>query len=372
MFTSLAKIVLHKRNLLYNLQSLSIIRFIATDSITIYKKSFMISYLINSCGLSQQKAISAAKKFHFESPTNPDSVLTLFRNNGFSESQISKIVVQIPYLLQSSVDKRLKPKFDFFNSKGLSGPDLAKVLSREGTVLGCSLEKTIIPNFDSLKTIFQTDEKVVAVLKRSINVVAMYKTIESNIAILLDHGVPMSNIQKLLVSQPRLLSINSSRFSENAEEVKKMKFDPSQYRFLVAVHALGAMSKSSLEAKFDVYKRWGWSEDEVQFAFRNYPCCMMLSEENIMSTMDFIVNKMGYNTSSIAQRSIILQYSLEKRIIPRCSVIQVLIKNGLVKNLPELHVLLKITEDVFLKRFVTKFEKKVPELLNVYKGESRG
>ncbi|KAL5708787.1 hypothetical protein ACHQM5_019544 [Ranunculus cassubicifolius] len=369
--TSLAKIVLHKRNFLYNLQSLSIIRFIATDSITIHKKSFMISYLINSCGLSQQKAISISKKFHFESPTNPDSVLTLFRNNGFSESQISKIIATSPRLLVSSADKTLKPKFDFFSSKGLSGDDLAKVLGWEATVLHSSLENTIIPVFDSLKRIFQTDEKVITVLKRSMDVLTTYKIIESNIALLQSHGVPMSNIGKLLVSQPRVFLRNPSGFSEKVEEVKKMKCDPSQYTFLVAIRALFQMSKSTLESKFGVYKSWGWSEDEVRYAFRKNPYCMMLSKENIMLKMDSFVNKFGYAPSSIAKQPFVLQYSCEKRIIPRCSTMQILLKNGKVEQSTTLFSFLQMQEKVFLKKYISRFEKEVPELLCAYQGKGK-
>ncbi|KAL5708816.1 hypothetical protein ACHQM5_019573 [Ranunculus cassubicifolius] len=369
MFNSLRKAVLH------NISPLSLIRirFISSDSITTHQKSFMISYLINTCGLSQQKAISAAKKFHFESSTKPDSVLTLLKNNGFSDSQISKIIAQRPKILVASVDKTLKPKFDFFNSKGLSGPDLAKVLSREGTVLLSSLEKTIIPNFDSLKSIVGTDAKVTSMLKRSLDVLRCDhdKTLAPNFSILRAHGVPDSNIAKLLVTQPRLFIRNPSRFSEKVEEVKKMKLDPSQYLFLMAMHALDAMSRSSLEAKFDVYKSWGWSEDQVQCAFQKKPYCMTLSQKNIMSTMDSLVNKFGYAPSYIAEQPTVLSFSCEKRIIPRCSAMQILFRNGKVKQSTTLYSFLKLPEDVFLKKYISRFEKEVPELLTVYPEEGK-
>ncbi|KAL5708823.1 hypothetical protein ACHQM5_019580 [Ranunculus cassubicifolius] len=353
---SLAKIVLHKRNLLYNLDKypLSLIRFISSDSITTHQKSFMISYLINTCGLSQQKAISASKKFHFESSTKPDSVLTLLKNNGFSDSQISKIIAQRPKILVASVDETLKPKFDFFNSKGLSGADLAKVLSREGGVLGSSLEKTIIPSFDFLKSIVGTDEKVIAIFKRFMNVVPNIKRVESSIAILQTHGVP----------------INASRFCENVEDVKKMKFDPSQYLFLLAMLVMDTMSRSSLEAKFDVYRSWGWSEDEVQGAFRLSPQCVMISKENIMSTMDIFVNKFGYSSSFFAKRPSLLYLSCERRIIPRCSVIQVLIKNGQITKAPSLCTFLRWSDDKFLE-YISRFGKEVIELFSAFQGEGK-
>ncbi|KAL5708819.1 hypothetical protein ACHQM5_019576 [Ranunculus cassubicifolius] len=204
------------------------------------------------------------------------------------------------------------------------------------------------------------------------NVVATtYKIAESNIAFLLAHGVPMSNIQKLLVSQPKVLLRSVSRFSEIVEQVKKMKFDPSQYRSLAAIHVLSAMSKSSFEAKFDVYKSWGWSEDQVQCAFRKHPYCMTLSEESIMLKMDYFVNTFGYVASSIAQQPSVLLYSFEKRIIPRCSAMQILIKNGKVKQLIALGSLLQMPEDVFLEKYIRRFVNEVPELLSRYPGEGK-
>ncbi|KAL5708801.1 hypothetical protein ACHQM5_019558 [Ranunculus cassubicifolius] len=371
--TSLAKFVLHKTNLFSYLDiypSLIRIRFISIDS-TAHHNSFTISYLINTCGLSQQKALSISKKIHFESPTKPDSVLTLLKNNGFSDSQISKIIAMYPTLLISKVDKTLKPKFDFFNSKGLSGADLAKVLCQNPNVLGSSLEKTIIPSFNLLESIVGTHEKVLAMLNRSMNVLSRIKTVESNIALLRSHGVPMSNLQKLLVSQPRALLRNPSRFSEDVEEVMKMKFDPSRQVFLAAIQVLSAMSRSSLDAKFCLYKSWGWSEDQVQCAFRKQPFCMSLSEENIKSTMDYFVNKLGYAPSSIAEQPSVLLYSCEKRIIPRCSAMQILIKNGKVAQSIALGSLLQMPEDVFLEKYISRFEKEVPELLRAYKGEGK-
>ncbi|KAL5729030.1 hypothetical protein ACHQM5_002038 [Ranunculus cassubicifolius] len=362
---SVAKIVLHKRNLVYslNLHQSSLIRFISSDSITTHHNSFTISYLINTCGLSPQKAVSASKKVHFESSTNPDSVLTLFRNNGFSDSHISRITAAHPRLLVSSVDKTLKPKFDFFNSKGLSRDDLVKVLPREGTVLIHSLEKKIIPSFDFLKSVVETDENVIAVLKRCLSILRydLEKNLVPNVALLRTRGVPHSNIAKLLVSQPRVFLRNPCWFSEKVEEVERMKFDPSKYMFLKGIQSLDSMSRSSLEAKFDVYRSWGWSEDQVQSAFRTVPFCMMISVENIMSTMNCFVNKFGYDSSFIARHPSVLLYSCEKRIIPRCSVIQVLIKNGQLNNAPSLGTLLGMSEKKFLK-YIRRFDKEVPDL----------
>ena len=60
---------------------------------------------------------------------------------------------------------------------------------------------------------------------------------------------------------------------------------------------------------------------------------------------------------------VLLGYSLERRIIPRCSVLQALLSKGLIEKTFVPHSLL-CAEEVFLQKFVTPYED--PELLKVY------
>ncbi|KAL5708109.1 hypothetical protein ACHQM5_018940 [Ranunculus cassubicifolius] len=237
-------------------------------------------------------------------------------------------------------------------------------------LLTLSLEKNIIPFFNLVKNIVGTDAKVITVFRRSMACVSNIKVLASNVALLRDHNVPGANIAKLLVSRPRELLTNASRFSEMVEEVEKMKFDPSEYRFLAAMHVFSAMSRSSLEAKFAVYRSWGWSEDELQYAFKMTPHCMLLSEKNIMSTMECFVNKLGYSPSSIAKQPSSLLYSSE-RIVLRCSAIQILITNGKLEKAPSLCSILMRAENIFFKMYISKFDKEVPELLSIYQGTGK-
>jgi mTERF domain-containing protein len=96
---------------------------------------------------------------------------------------------------------------------------------------------------------------------------------------------------------------------------------------------------------------------------------MMLSEKKIMKGLDFFVNKMGWPSKEIVHCPVILFLSLEKRIIPRCKVIQVLWSKGLIKKDISLNTVLLPVEKRFLERFVTKFEEEVPQLLSVYEGK---
>ncbi|RZC89660.1 hypothetical protein C5167_007887 [Papaver somniferum] len=123
------------------------------------------------------------------------------------------------------------------------------------------------------------------------------------------------------------------------------------------------MAKSTWEAKPNTYRKWGWSEEQIQYEFLVYPISMRYSEKKISGTMDFLVNQMCISTLHIARCPGILSYNLEKRIIPRSSVYQILISKGLFKEQISLFSLLKMTDESFSKKFLFKYEKEAPELL---------
>ncbi|RVW61785.1 hypothetical protein CK203_063339 [Vitis vinifera] len=89
-----------------------------------------------------------------------------------------------------------------------------------------------------------------------------------------------------------------------------------------------------------------------------------------MDGLDFLMNKMGWQREAVARVPLVLCYSLNKRVIPRCSVLQVLQSKGLLKEADfYLSSVLIPPEKVILARFVIKYEEQVPQLLSVYKGK---
>ncbi|OVA06456.1 Mitochodrial transcription termination factor-related [Macleaya cordata] len=86
----------------------------------------------------------------------------------------------------------------------------------------------------------------------------------------------------------------------------------------------------------------------------------MASEKKITGIMDFLVNQMGYSPSILAQRPAVLMLSLEKRIIPRCLVVRILVSKGLIKKQFRITTVLTQVERFFLKNYVIKYEQEVP------------
>ncbi|RVW61793.1 hypothetical protein CK203_063333 [Vitis vinifera] len=297
--------------------------------------SFTVSYLMNSCGLPPESALSASRKIQFETPERADSVLALLRNYGCTNTHISKIVSRYPLLLTANPEKTLLPKLEFFCSVGFSGSDLASIVVAGPQILKRSLENHVIPSYNFLKSVLMVNENIVRALNKS---------------------------YWLHVSQ------NKEKFSRSVKMVIEMGFDPLRVPFVKAVQVIMEMGGSMWGHKMEVYRRWGLTDDEIMLMFRLDPLCMKSSEKKIMSVMDFLVNKMGWKPAAIARYPTVFLRSLEKKIIPWCSVVKVLQMKGLVKKDLCLSFL-GSNEKNFFNRFMVKYEQDVPELLNVYQGK---
>ncbi|RZC81903.1 hypothetical protein C5167_044469 [Papaver somniferum] len=179
-------------------------------------------------------------------------------------------------------------------------------------------------------------------------------------------GVSQSTISKFLIAQPRAFIGDADKFKMIVEKVKGMGFDPLLTTFVVAIRGLVGMCEATWKSKVDVYKRWGWSEDQIQTAFRKSPYCMMYSEKKITAIMDFLVNEMGYDSSSIAETPAIFNNSLKERIIPRCSVIRILVSKGLIEETIPLNVLSVMTDTSFSDKYVKPYEQEAPALMKIF------
>lgn len=336
------------------------------------QQSFTVSYLINSCGLSLESAVSASKMVRFETPSRPNSALTLLRDRGFTETQITKLIRTRPQLLTADHEKTLLPKLEFFHSLDISSTDLAKILSSNPNILGQSLEKHLMSWRNFLKSVLLDDKKIVRALKSSARIFCddVQKNFAPNIAILRQLGVPENIISLTITCYSTVVLQNREKFDKIVKVVIEMGFDPEKAEFIHAMQVFSSMSKSTLQHKMEVYTRCGWSQDDIQLAFRKNPLYLNLSEKKIVSMMNFLVNEMGYSCAAIARIPTALCYSLEKRVIPRCSVIKALQSKDLIKKDMHLSTYLHPTEKNFLDKFVTKYLKHAPQLLNVYQGKS--
>lgn len=346
------------------LQNSSPLRFFCDDVPN--PQSLTVDYLTNSCGLSPKAALEVSKRLLLKSTTGPDSVLSLLNSYGFTKPQISKIVTVWPSVLRANPDKSLRPKLVYFSNMDMAGPDLAKMISARANILMQSLENTIIPSVNYLRSLVGTDKGVTIVLKKcSWGSYNAEHILGPNITILLDHGVPQPNISNFLILAPQALYRSSDVIKEKVLQLVSMGFCPSSMMFLHGLHVLLGMKKPKWDEKMAVYKGFGWSEDEVLFLFKKQPSTMSASVKRITLSLNFFLNDLKWSREDISRHASVILLSLEKRVIPRCHVLQILFSKNLITKAGMAQGL-RHAEDSFLKKYVCKYHHVEPDLLKLY------
>lgn len=261
--------------------------------------TFAVSYLINNLGFSPESALKASKHARFKTSEKPDSVVTFFRNHGFTVSDTRSIITRQPSLLSCKVDKRVLPKFQFLQSIGASSSDIVRIVTSNPKFMESSLENSVIPAYNMVYRFHQSEKKALASVIRCPSLLcSLY--FELNVKLLGDNGVASSSISRILSLSPRVLC--SSYLEKTVQELKDMGFDPSKAYFSLAMVAKRGMSKSKWDEKVDTFKKWGWSEEAILEAFKKQPLCMVASNDKINRVMLFWVNQLGWDSSYLMKR----------------------------------------------------------------------
>lgn len=301
-----------------------------------------------------------------------EALFNLLRTHGVSDYQISKVLRSLPALLVADLEKDILPKLEFFKYIGVSERVLTRLITIDPKLLTRSLENRIVPYYDFLKSILKTDKKVVAAIKKAPWIFTAHHTrnLVPNIAFLREVGLEESRIDHALLHYTDAMIQNHWQFKEVVNQVKEMGFDMSTWAFLKAIHGLSGRGMRSLWDRCSAaYRKWGWSEDDIRSAYLKDPYCMHVSENKIARVIEFLTNKMGWPSNALARYPSLLTFSLENRTMPRFAVIKVLLSKGLLKEDMSWHSVSSGSEESFLEKYVTKYEKEVPELMSVYLGE---
>ncbi|XP_014517086.1 uncharacterized protein LOC106774567 isoform X2 [Vigna radiata var. radiata] len=333
--------------------------------------TFTVSDLINSCGMSQTLARELSNRVNLKTSDGPNAVIDILSIYGFSKSQLAKLVVRHPSVLFTNVEDTLLPKLEFFRSIGMSNTEIPKILIANHGILKRHLENCIIPRYEILKSVVHADREVVRAIKNApLGFVYgdLMNRLVPNIDILRECGVPQASITHLVTNSLSAAYVEHSRFVEAIKTAKEIGFSPLKMDFVVAIHVLVTMRKEVWESRFEVYERWGWNREMALRAFRKFPSFMKFSGDTFSRKMSFLVKDMGCSSEAIAEYPLVVAYSLEKRIIPRFSVIKILKSKGLLEKNVHFSSIICTTEEKFLEKFVVNFQNVLPLLPDLYRG----
>ncbi|KAL4197645.1 hypothetical protein AMTRI_Chr04g189370 [Amborella trichopoda] len=337
--------------------------------------SSIVNLLMDSLGLSKESALAVASSsgLGLNKPTkNPICVLNFLKDSGFHDAHICSIVTKSPKILVANVEKTLKPKFEMLEDLGLSGPDLGEFLSPRACIVSYSAEKRMAPTIEFLKSYLKTNENVLRVLRNNwILSFPIEERILPNMRCMESYGVGPSQLQQLTIVQPRLLSHNPKRLKENCEKIIEMGFSSNSLMFAHALHAFSSMNNETWQAKVDIFKSFGCSEDHVFSIFRRAPYTMCLSVKKLKETMEYFVKKQKDVLFQLIMNPKIFGYSLGGRVIPRNNVLQALRLKKLLKKDVKLSSVCLLSERIFLQKFVGCFGEEADYLRRIYE-ESKG
>ncbi|KAK9725092.1 hypothetical protein RND81_05G122100 [Saponaria officinalis] len=289
------------------------------------------NYLVNSLGFSDKKAINTSTKLSkykkvndFSFSANAISVVNLFKNHGFADTHIEKIVCVYPRLLTFRADKTIRPKLGFLQNQGISGLDLIRVISTNPMILGCGVQSRILPVIQILKDILGCDAHVVSVMKRlhHRNFPGVIYNLWLNVELLKTYGISIESIRKHLVQQPSAFLRNQDVIKDIVIRVeKKLGIVPGSDKFLHGFQLLSGFSEATIDSK-----------------------------------LDFLMNELGYDPAHLMSCSGLLTCSLEKRLVPRHNVLLILKAKGLLKKNPAFYRAVCMSESRFVSTFVLPFK----------------
>ncbi|CAL5214061.1 unnamed protein product [Lathyrus oleraceus] len=330
--------------------------------------TFIFDFLNSNFKLPKSQSIYISKRLSGTTfPQNPLSVINFFKQIGFSQTQIQTIIRQRVQLLFSDVDKTLRPKVDLFQQLGFQGSDLCGFISRYPTILTASLNKTLVPSVEAIMKIVRNEKDLIQVLCKCGWILPKYPLFVSNIAFLESCGIVGDQVLILLKRHSRLLSFSQSAIRNYVSQAVELGFHQNSRMLIHGLQTISGLSKKTFKRKLDIIQSFGFSNDETLQMFKKSPALLRASDKKLKVGIEFFLHTVTLPKPALANRPMILMYSIEDRVFPRYRVFQLLKSQNLCKVSSFVYVLC-LSEDMFLNKYISKFKENTEALLIAYKG----
>ncbi|KAL7154759.1 hypothetical protein ABFS83_03G024200 [Erythranthe nasuta] len=283
-----------------------------------------------------------------------DSVLSYFRDTGFSTSQLEKLVKYRPRFLASSVEKNIKPKIKIFQDLGFSSQDIAYIMTSYPTILHSSIDNSIVPSLTLLKGMLGSDHDLAKILRLCgwFLTADLEKNMVPNVEFLKSYGVPMERILVVIYSNPRCLLIKTEIMKKSVERIEKIGFDRSSKMFVYAIMVITMMSEETWERKLQGFRELGFPDTEILAMFRKAPMLFTKSTEKMKTIKELVFETGKFDNSSIVNNPVSLACSIENRYKPRFQVLGILESKNLIEKWPGLSTICKLPDDKFFERYI--------------------
>ena len=108
------------------------------------------------------------------------------------------------------------------------------------------------------------------------------------------------------------------------------------------------------------------SEGELRRAFKRQPTILSFSDEIIKKKLRFFLDELKLELSEVMGQPVLIRYSLEKNIIPRCAVLSLLMREGKIGPNVKLISALLGSAKMFSTKYVLRYAHDVPDVVKAY------
>jgi mTERF domain-containing protein, mitochondrial len=268
------------------------------------------------------------------------------------------------------VDRTLTPRVAQLRGVGLSLPQISRlvtvvpnILTNPSKITRLAFFLSFFGSFDQVHTALRGNDYLLA---KNLELV-----VKPNLEFLQQCGLTSSDIA---VSCSRIVAWDLKRIKETVARAEELGVPRNTGMFRYALMVAGYLSPSRISARLDFLKNaLGCSEAELTIAVCKCPHILKSSDAKLGRSANFLKNEIGLEIQYIVRRPALLNYSMDKRVMPRHYVIKILKAKGLVKEDIDFYTLVSYSEKRFVQRFLIHSNKgSVPGLLDAYAAACKG
>ncbi|KAL7154765.1 hypothetical protein ABFS83_03G024500 [Erythranthe nasuta] len=319
------------------------------------KQTTVFDILLHKHHFSPEVAsLASSHLIRLKNPEKADSVLSYFKEIGFSKPQLEKIVRYMPRILSANVEKIIKPKVKVFRDLGFSSDICAKIITGHLPIIHSSLKNSIVPALNLLKELLGSNDEVARLLKTCAWFLTtdLEKNMMPNVEFLKTCGVPMEHILILFRYSPRCMLNKPEIMRKSVRKTEEIGFNRSSKMFVYALRIISCISDEVWELKLRGFRDLGFSDTEILSMFRKAPTLFTKSMETTKAIKQILLETGKFDMSAIVNNPMCLTCSIENRFKPRLEILGILESKGLIKHWPSLSTFCILTDDNFCKKYI--------------------
>ncbi|TVU11999.1 hypothetical protein EJB05_45614, partial [Eragrostis curvula] len=327
-------------------------------------------YLVANCGLSPAQALKASKKLsHLKCPSRLDAVLVFLTGLGLSRADIATVVYKDPQFLCADVEKTLAPRVLELTDLGLSRAEIARLVLTTQIPFRTAMVR---PNLEFWLKVFGSLDELLPVIKMNNALLGLdlEKVVKPNIELLRQCGVSISDVPYTYLS--RMVTRSTQHLQEALAHTYEFGIEQSSWVFIHALARFAILSREKLNRNIQLFEKLGWSRNDISSAVRRSPDILCLTEERVHRSLEFLMRDVRLEIPYIAQRPKLMLFSIERRLMPRHCLINLLKARGLPIPKFSFYSIALMGEEKFLHKFVHPYEESVPGLAAAYASSCDG